>query len=66
MMRITPEALAAKIGCSFSTVQNMLRGKRVNANTAHRAAEELGIDIRKLAPESVPSHRASRHQAKAV
>lgn len=51
---LSPESLAAAIGCSLSTVHNMFRSCRVRDKFAYKAAEILEVDIRLLAPWAVP------------
>jgi transcriptional regulator with XRE-family HTH domain len=47
----SPEWLADKLGVSASTVQNMLRSRRVHLKTAYKAAKTLDVPIEELAPE---------------
>jgi transcriptional regulator with XRE-family HTH domain len=47
------EELAVKIGCSFSTVCNLLRGKRVSERVEFMAMRVLGMTKEKQLPYRV-------------
>jgi transcriptional regulator with XRE-family HTH domain len=47
-LKLTREALAVKVGVSFTTIYNMSRGARPNQDNLNKLADVLGVSVEDL------------------